>query len=211
MNFILLIFVYPIQNFTSKLMFRVFSSQLDLPFIKHLQDRECGLMGKCISHNIHFLLFIVNVKIVGLNFTQPFRLPVIQILLHKCLILLWSVFIMNSPPTKYCWKLSKACMMEYISLSYMEYKFSRGCNFLLSNVIGFLSCIRTTPIPTPEASHSSTEGLEKLGKESNRQLLIISFIFWIYFSSSLLQINAPFLVRYVKGAVYREYPLTNLR
>ena len=83
MKFVLLILVYPIQNFTSKLMFRVFSSQLDLPFIKHLQQRECGLTGECISHNIHFFLFILNVKIIRLNFTLPFLLPITEFLLGK--------------------------------------------------------------------------------------------------------------------------------
>ena len=83
MNFVLFILVYPIQNFTSKLIFRVFSSQLDLPFITYLQQRECGLTGECISHNMHFSFLILNVKIKRLNFTHPFLLPIIEFLLGK--------------------------------------------------------------------------------------------------------------------------------
>ena len=83
MNFVLFILVYPIQKFTRKLIFRIFSSQLNLPFIEHLQQRECGLTGECISHNIHFSLFILNVKIIGLNFNNPFFLHVIKLLLGK--------------------------------------------------------------------------------------------------------------------------------
>ena len=40
---------------------------------------------------------------------------------RKCLRLLWSIFTMNLPPTKYCWNLANACIMANISLSYIEY------------------------------------------------------------------------------------------
>ena len=37
-------------------------------------------------------------------------------------------------------------------------------NFSLKYAIGCPPCINTTPIPTPEASHSSLKFLEKTGK-----------------------------------------------
>ena len=75
---------------------------------------------------------------------------------------------------------------------------------MLSYAIGFLSRIKTTPIPSPETSHSNTKGLEKSSNASTKQLLIISFIFQKDFFSSSSQLNSPFLVRSIKGAVKLE-------
>ena len=52
---------------------------------------------------------------------------------------------------------SWACIMANISLSYIGYNRSWGRSFLLSKAIGWPPCIKTAPIPSPDASHPKQE------------------------------------------------------
>lgn len=54
----------------------------DPPIRRHIRNRaEIRLPRECINHHIVFSFHILNIKIIGLKFTYPFMLPIIQILL----------------------------------------------------------------------------------------------------------------------------------
>jgi hypothetical protein len=101
-------------------------------------------------------------------------------------------------------------MIANISLSYMFYNNLGPLNFLLSKAIGCLFCMRTTPNPSPDVSHSNMNGWEKYGKVRTRQVLMTFFILSKVSCASSLHLNAPFLVKSVNGANSCEKPLTNL-
>lgn len=77
-------------------------------------------------------------------------------------------------------------------------------------MIGWWFCFKTTPIPSPEASHSNTNGWEKSGKARTRHDLITFFSRSNASCVVSVHAKAPFLARSVSGAASCEYPLKNL-
>jgi hypothetical protein len=130
---------------------------------------------------------------------------------RKCLKLLWLILTTNFPPTKYCLNFTKECMMESISLSYMEYSISKTMSFLLSYAIGCRYCIITAPIPSPDASHSSKKGRVKSGSVKTGQVPITSFILSNVLWASSIHLNAHLFMRYVSVAPNYENPFTKCR
>jgi len=72
--------------------------------------------------------------------------------------------------------------------------------FFLVKAKGFPSCMRTTPIPFPEASHSNTKVFVKSVSASTGVEHIASFKAWKACSAVEVQVNEFFLGREVRGA-----------
>lgn len=68
----------------------------------------------------------------------------------------------------------------------------------------------TTPIPSPEASHSNTNGWEKSEKARTMHELMTSFMFSNVSYVVFVHTKVPLFVRPVRGASNCEYPLTNI-
>ena len=64
-------------------------------------------------------------------------------------------------------------------------------------------------MPSPDASHSKTNGLEKPGKARIGKLLITYFIIWKYFSAPYFHWKTFFFFKSVIGEVTWENPFTN--
>ena len=62
------------------------------------------------------------------------------------------------------------------------------------------SCISTTPIPFPEASHSTIKVFVKYGVNKIGALHMASLICWKTWVSSRVQENASFFNKNVRGA-----------
>jgi hypothetical protein len=75
-------------------------------------------------------------------------------------------------------------MIASISLLYVDCTNYFLFSFLLSNAIGCPSCIKTAPIPKPEASHSIMKGFEKSRVANTRVVDIIFFKFSKHLSDS---------------------------
>lgn len=72
-------------------------------------------------------------------------------------------------------------------------------SFHLSNAMGYLFYMRTTPIPFPNASHSNSNGNVKLGATRIGHELIISFSFSNVCWDSSLHVKSPLFVKSVRG------------
>ena len=64
-------------------------------------------------------------------------------------------------------------------------------------------------MPSPDASHYKTNGLEKSSNSRIGQLLISSFILWKYFSAHSCHCKAYLFVKLVRGEESWDNPLTN--
>ena len=84
-------------------------------------------------------------------------------LVRKYFRLLWSVLTRKFSPNKYCFHLTRECIIVNISLSYVDFVCSLGFKFRLLKAMGCLSCMRTTPKLVLEVLHSSMSALVKSG------------------------------------------------
>jgi len=112
---------------------------------------------------------------------------------------LWSVFTRNFVPNKYCFHLTKECIISNISLSYVDFVFSLGLNFRLSNAMGLLSSISTTPNTALDASHSRSNYLEKYDSNKTRVDVIKIFNLLKHASDSSFHLNASFFNNVING------------
>ena len=70
-------------------------------------------------------------------------------------------------------------------------------------------CINIASIPSPDASHSKTNGCVKSGNASMGQLLITSLSLSKARCAVSDELNAPFFVKSIRGAKSYEKPLMN--
>ena len=77
--------------------------------------------------------------------------------------------------------------------------------------MGLPSCMSTPPIPIPEASHSTSNGLVKSGSTSSVAVVSLSLRFWKDYSCLGPHMKAmPFLVSSVKREAMVLISLKNL-
>jgi hypothetical protein len=87
-----------------------------------------------------------------------------------------------------------------ISLSFVDFVFSLDLNFLISNAMGLLTCISTTPNPAPETLHSRKNELEKYGVDKIKVDVIKRFNILKHASSSSFHLNESFFNNVINGA-----------
>lgn len=82
----------------------------------------------------------------------------------------WSVRMVKGLSNKYCLHFLMAVVMAVSSLTYVDARRSLGQKGLPKKAIGWFFWDRTAPMPTPEASVSTLNRMEKSGKLSTGAL-----------------------------------------
>ena len=114
---------------------------------------------------------------------------------------MWSILVNIFLPIRYCHHFVRACIMESIYLSYVDFILSLLLIFRISNVIERPSCIKTAPISNSEASRSTIKGFVKPGIVNTDVDDIMFFNASKHFSASSFHRNEFFFNKSVRGVV----------